>query len=68
MPAPLAPLPEAPSAAEQRLLHVLKTQGPQTAAALARRLKVTATAVRQHLVRLEAGGWVASAPAGGHRN
>jgi predicted ArsR family transcriptional regulator len=45
--------PDAPaSPAQDRILHVLKTRGPQGAQALARRLGVTATAVRQHLERL----------------
>jgi predicted ArsR family transcriptional regulator len=43
----------------QRLLHLLKTKGPQTAAALARRLGMTAVAVRQHLEPIEAEGLVA---------
>jgi predicted ArsR family transcriptional regulator len=37
----------------ERLLHLLKTKGPQTAAALARKLGMTAVAVRQHLEPLE---------------
>jgi predicted ArsR family transcriptional regulator len=43
----------------ERLLHILKTKGPQTAAALARRLGMTAVAARQHLEPLEAEGLVA---------
>jgi len=43
----------------ERILHVLKTKGPQTAAALARRLGMTAVAARQHLEPLEAEGLVA---------
>jgi predicted ArsR family transcriptional regulator len=42
-----------------RLLHALKSAGPQTAAALARRLGVTAVAARQHLAKLAAEGLVA---------
>ena len=42
-----------------RLLHLLKTKGPATAASLARRLGVTPTAVRQRLSRLEEEGLVA---------
>src|SRR5262245_59097738 len=38
-----------PTASRDRLLHLLKTKGPSTAGALARRLAVTPTAVRQHL-------------------
>jgi predicted ArsR family transcriptional regulator len=36
---------------EDRLLYLLKSKGPQTAAQLAKRLGVTAMAVRQHLYR-----------------
>ncbi len=36
----------------ERILHLLKTKGPQTAAQLAKRLKVTPMAVRQHLYAL----------------
>ncbi len=42
-----------------RILYILKTKGPDTAAALGRRLKVTAMAVRQHLYRFRAEGLVA---------
>ena len=35
-----------------RILHILKTKGPQTAAELARRLDITPMAVRQHLDKL----------------
>jgi len=42
-----------------RLLHALKSAGPQTAAAIGRRLGITSVAVRQHLARLEADGLVA---------
>lgn len=45
--------------AKQRILSLLKTRGPATAAALARRLGVTPTAVRQHLAVLGAEGLVA---------
>lgn len=41
------------SAAKAKLLHVLKTKGAQSSAALADRLKVTPMAVRQHLAALE---------------
>ncbi len=51
--------PRAPSAAEERILHLLKTKGPRSAAALARRLHVSPTAVRQHLSRLLDRGLVA---------
>ena len=42
--------------AEEGVLYQLKTRGPQTAAQVARRLNVTAMAVRQHLYRLQADG------------
>jgi predicted ArsR family transcriptional regulator len=42
-----------------RILHLLKTKGPQTAAALARRLGMTGVGARQHLAPLEAEGLVA---------
>jgi iron-sulfur cluster biosynthesis transcriptional regulator SufR len=42
-----------------RLLHALKSAGPQTATAIARRLGVTAVAARQHLAKLAAEGLVA---------
>ncbi|MGB6552128.1 MAG: hypothetical protein WBE78_01475, partial [Candidatus Binataceae bacterium] len=41
-----------------RILYILKTKGPETAAALGRRLKITAMAVRQHLYRFRAAGLV----------
>ena len=44
---------------DDRILHLLKTKGPATAAALARRLSVTPAAVRQQLATLLAGGLVA---------
>ena len=40
--------------ARERVLFVLKTKGPQTAARMAKRLSVTAMAVRQHLAVLQA--------------
>ncbi len=43
----------------ERMLHLLKTKGPQTAAALAKKLGMTAVAARQHLEPLEAEGLVA---------
>ncbi|HEY4199824.1 MAG TPA: metalloregulator ArsR/SmtB family transcription factor [Devosiaceae bacterium] len=45
--------PAIPERTAARLLHVLKARGPQTAAALAEQLAVTAVAVRQTLERLE---------------
>ncbi|MGD9742320.1 MAG: helix-turn-helix transcriptional regulator [Dongiaceae bacterium] len=47
------------SRSADRVLHALKASGPQSADALARRLKVTAVAVRQHLAQLLAAGTVA---------
>ena len=44
----------APGSARQRVLFILKTKGPQTAARMAKRLSVTAMAVRQHLAVLQA--------------
>jgi predicted ArsR family transcriptional regulator len=41
-----------------RLLYALKARGPQTAAALAKRLKITPVAVRQLLARLTSDGLV----------
>jgi len=43
----------------ERILHLLKTKGPRTAAAIARRLGMTAVAARQHLEPLDAEGLVA---------
>ena len=44
----------ASGAARERVLHLLKTRGPQTAAQAAKRLCVTSMAIRQHLALLEA--------------
>jgi predicted ArsR family transcriptional regulator len=44
---------DAPGTGRERVLHVLKTKGPQTAARIAKRLGVTPMAVRQHLAVLE---------------
>ena len=44
---------DVPSSARERVLHVLKTKGPQTSAQIAKRLGVTTMAVRQHLAVLE---------------
>jgi predicted ArsR family transcriptional regulator len=44
--------------AEDGVMYQLKTRGPQTAAQVARRLGVTAMAVRQHLYRLKESGLV----------
>jgi predicted ArsR family transcriptional regulator len=42
----------------ERILFLLKTRGPATAAALARTLRITSAGVRQHLARLGAEGLV----------
>jgi len=42
-----------------RLLHALKSAGPQSAVAIARRLGITSAAARQHLAKLKAEGLVA---------
>ncbi len=54
-----AMVPTLTSRSADRVLHALKASGPQSADALARRLKVTAVAVRQHLAQLRAAGTVA---------
>ena len=43
---------------DERILYLLKTQGPQPASALAQRLHLTAMAVRQHLYRFREEGLV----------
>jgi predicted ArsR family transcriptional regulator len=48
-----------PDRTTDRLLHALKSGGPQVAAALADRLSITPSAIRQHLDRLLAQGLVA---------
>jgi predicted ArsR family transcriptional regulator len=53
--------PPAPRPAADRLLALLKTRGPQTAADLAAVLGVTGEAARQQLVKLAADGLVAAA-------
>ncbi len=50
---------EPPSRSADRILYLLKTKGPATAARLARRLNVTPMAVRQHLAGLAEQGLVA---------
>ena len=49
---------DAPGSGRERVLFLLKTKGPQTAAQMAKGLHVTAMAVRQHLAVLEAEGLV----------
>lgn len=48
-----------PDTGPARVLHVLKTNGPSTAAKLARRLGITSMAVHQHLSSLQEEGLVA---------
>ena len=43
---------------ESRILHLLKTRGPQTANALAGWLGMTSVGARQHLTRLQDAGLV----------
>ena len=45
--------PDATSSAREKILFYLKTKGPQAASQLAKRLGVTAMAVRQHLYQLD---------------
>ncbi|WNZ24019.1 transcriptional regulator [Leptolyngbya sp. NK1-12] len=44
---------------KDQILYLLKTQGAQTATALAEQLRVTPMAVRQHLQQLKTANWVA---------
>jgi iron-sulfur cluster biosynthesis transcriptional regulator SufR len=44
--------------AKDRILHLLKMQGAQTATALAEQLQVSPMAIRQHLQSLQTEGWV----------
>ena len=44
---------DAPRTGRERVLFVLKTKGPQTTARMAKRLRVTTMAVRQHLAVLQ---------------
>ncbi|WP_163558313.1 metalloregulator ArsR/SmtB family transcription factor [Halomonas sp. NO4] len=52
----------APSSTAERLLHLLKTEGPDSAAALGERLGTTGENARQHLIKLARQGLVT------HRN
>jgi predicted ArsR family transcriptional regulator len=45
-------IPYAPGPGKERVLFAIKTKGPQTAAAIAKRLGITTMAVRQHLAAL----------------
>ena len=51
---------EAPDRSQDRLLFQLKTRGAQTAAEVGARLGMTSVGARQHLLRLETAGLVAS--------
>lgn len=46
------------NASTDKILHLLKTQGPQSAAELGEQLQMTSMGARQHLMTLEADGWV----------
>lgn len=46
------------NASTDKILYLLKTQGPQSAAALGEQLQMTSMGARQHLLALEAEGWV----------
>lgn len=52
---------ESDARTRDRILYFLKSKGPQSAAQLAKRLSVTAMAVRQHLYRFAAMGLIESA-------
>ena len=41
-----------------KILYLLKTHGPQSAAALGEQLQMTSMGARQHLIALESDGWV----------
>ena len=46
------------NASTDKILHLLKTRGPQSAAALGEQLQMTSMGARQHLMTLESEGWV----------
>ncbi|UBO74705.1 helix-turn-helix transcriptional regulator [Aeromonas rivuli] len=46
------------NASTDKILHLLKTQGPQSAAALGEQLQMTSMGARQHLHAMENDGWV----------
>lgn len=46
------------NASTDKILYLLKSQGPQSAAALGEQLQMTSMGARQHLLALEAEGWV----------
>jgi predicted ArsR family transcriptional regulator len=49
---------DAPRSSRERVLFLLKTKGPQTASRMAKKLRVTTMAVRQHLAVLQGEGFV----------
>lgn len=55
---PMNSEPASPDRTPDRILYLIKSKGPQSAAQLARRLGITAMAVRQHLYRFHANGMV----------
>ncbi len=48
------------SSTRQHILHILKTEGPQSAADLTKKLNITNMAVRRHLNTLEKDGFIES--------
>ncbi|MBV7416585.1 transcriptional regulator [Aeromonas encheleia] len=46
------------NASTDKILFLLKTHGPQSAAALGEQLQMTSMGARQHLIALEAEGWI----------
>ena len=44
------------NASTDKILHLLKTQGPQSAAELGEQLQMTSMGARQHLMTMEADG------------
>lgn len=46
------------NASTDKILYLLKSQGPQSAAALGEQLQMTSMGARQHLLALEGEGWV----------
>lgn len=46
------------NASTDKILFLLKSHGPQSAAALGEQLQMTSMGARQHLIALEADGWV----------
>ena len=45
------------NASTDKILHLLKTHGPQSAAALGEQLQMTSMGARQHLTALQCIGW-----------